>query len=134
MGKTQLMLVACVLCLTGGSISAHHSFAAEFDINKPVSLTGTVTRVEWTNPHAWIYLDVKLNDGKLANWSVETGGPNSLYRLGWKKDAVTPGDTITVLGYQAKNGSNTANARAITLRDGRKLGAGSSAGNETPQQ
>ena len=104
---------------------AHHSFAAEFDGNKAVDLVGTVTKVDWVNPHSWIYIDVKSDDGTVANWGLETGPPNVLYRGGWRRDTVKPGDAITVHGFVAKDGSHTLAARQITTPDGRKLFAGS---------
>jgi Family of unknown function (DUF6152) len=104
---------------------AHHSFAAEFDGEKPVDLMGTVTKVDWVNPHSWIYIDVKSDDGTVANWGLETGPPNVLYRGGWRRDTVKPGDAISVHGFAAKDGSHTLAARQITTPDGRKLFAGS---------
>ena len=115
-------------------VFAHHSFAAEFDADKPVTLKGTVTRVEWSNPHAWIFIDVKGPGGKVVNWAVETGGPNALYRRGWKKDSLRIGDEITIAGWLAKNGSPTANARDVVLPDGRKLGAASSGDSASGQR
>ena len=105
---------------------AHHSFAAEFDAKKPVKLQGTVTKMEWINPHAWIYLDVKNTDGSVTNWMVEAGAPNALLRRGFNKQSLLPGTVITVEGYQAKDGAMRANGRDITYQDGRKLFVGSS--------
>jgi hypothetical protein len=104
---------------------AHHSFAAEFDGEKPVDLMGTVTKVDWVNPHSWIYIDVKSDDGTVANWGLETGPPNVLYRGGWRRDTVKPADAISGHGFAAKDGSHTLAARQITTPDGRKLFAGS---------
>ena len=104
---------------------AHHSFAAEFDAKKPVKLQGTVTKMEWINPHAWIYLDVKNTDGSVTNWMVEAGAPNALLRRGWTKASLLPGIEILVEGYQAKDGANRANGRDITFKDGKKLFVGS---------
>ena len=113
------------LGLAVAPLLAHHSFAAEFDGSKPVDLAGTVTKVDWVNPHSWIYIDVKSDDGTVANWGLETGPPNVLYRGGWRRDTVKPGDAITVHGFVAKDGSHTLAARQITTPDGRKLFAGS---------
>ncbi|MBZ5576262.1 MAG: hypothetical protein LAP40_06880 [Acidobacteriia bacterium] len=107
--------------------SAHHAFAAEFDVNQPVKVHGTITRVEWVNPHAWLYVDVKGTDGKVVNWHFELGPPNALFRLGWKKDAIPAGIEVDISGYRAKNGENVGNGRSITLPDGRELFAGGSA-------
>jgi len=104
---------------------AHHSFAAEYDNNKPVTLTGTVTKVEWLNPHARFYIDVKDDSGKVANWELELGSPNGLMRKGWTRNSLKPGDVVTVDGYRAKDGSNLGNARTVKLADGRKVFAGS---------
>ena len=108
-----------------GTALAHHSFAAEFDAQRPVTLKGVVAKWEMINPHGWITLSVKTDDGKTTEWMVETSNPNGLMRLGWTKDSLKPGDEITVEAYQAKDGSNTANAARITLADGTKVFAGS---------
>lgn len=105
---------------------AHHSFAAEFDSKKPIILTGTVTKMEWMNPHIYYYVDVKDQDGNVINYAVEGGTPGSLYRQGWRKDSLKVGDTVTVDGFRAKNGSNTVNGRKVTLPDGRRVFGGSS--------
>ena len=106
----------------------HHSFAAEFDANKPVTFRGTITKMEWTNPHAWIYIDVKGEDGKVVNWGIEGGSPNVLLRRGVTKDAVKVGTEVVVNGFQAKDGSNRLNGNDITLVDGKKLFLGTSHG------
>ena len=112
---------------------AHHSFASEFDTNKPVTLTGTVTKVEWENPHARFYLDVKDDSGMIVHWEFQMGSVNVLVRGGWTRDTMKSGDTVTVNGYSAKDGAHLANARGVTLSDGRKLTGGSSyAGEATP--
>ena len=112
--------------LTPATAWAHHAFAAEFDANKPVKLKGTVIRMEWINPHAWIHIDVKRPDGKLERWMIEGGTPNTLLRRGFSKTSVQYGIEIVVDGYQAKDGSMKANGRDLTLPDGRKLFMGSS--------
>jgi hypothetical protein len=104
----------------------HHSFAAEFDSNKSVTLTGTVTRVEWINPHARIYIDVKEADGSLAHWECELGSPNTLMHKGWTRNSLKPGEQVTISGWLAKDGDKAANAREVTLADGRRIFAGSS--------
>ena len=105
----------------------HHSFEAEYDSNKPMKVTGTVTKVEWTNPHARFYVEVKDENGKVANWNFELGSPNVLIRQGWRRSSLKEGDQVTVEGYLAKDGSNLANARRVTLPDGRRVFAGSAA-------
>jgi len=113
---------------------AHHAFAAEFDANKPIKLEGTVTRMELINPHSWIHMDVKGPDGKVTNWMIECGSPNTLYRHGFTKDTVKPGTVIVVQGYLAKDGDNRANGRDVTLPNGQKLFLGSSAGSGAPYE
>jgi hypothetical protein len=112
---------------------AHHSFAAEFDIKKPVKLEGTVTKMEWINPHAWIHIDVKGPDGKITSWMVEGGTPNILLRRGFTKQSLEVGTAVVVEGYQAKNGENRANGSNITFTDGKRLFLGGSNPNERPQ-
>ena len=117
---------AISLVLGAAPAWAHHAFAAEFDAAKPVKLRGTVTKMEWINPHAWIHIDVKGADGAVTNWMVEGGTPNTLLRRGFTKNSLLPGTEIIVDGYQSKDGSNRANGRDITFPDGRKLFLGSS--------
>ena len=108
---------------------AHHSFAAEFDADKPVKLVGTVTKIEWTNPHAWVYIDVMDDTGKVGNWAWELGSPTSLVRLGWTRTALKVGTLVTFEGSRARDGSNTANARSVTVNSsGQKLFGASSQG------
>ena len=127
--KTSFGLAAAVVISAAVPTLAHHSFAAEFDAKKPVKLQGTVTKMEWINPHAWIYLDVKNTDGSVTNWMVEAGAPNALLRRGWTKASLLPGTEILVEGYQAKDGANRANGRDITFKDGKKLFVGSTGTN-----
>ena len=118
----RLLLVSCLLNPVSGF--AHHSFSAEFDIDQPVSLTGKVTRMQWSNPHGWIYIDVENEDGNVTNWALETSAANNLIRRGWKRDDLPPGTTIVVEGFQARNGTPTANIRGVVLEDGRRLFSG----------
>ena len=127
-------LVACGLLAAGGRVMAHHSFAAEFDADKKITLTGHVTKVEWTNPHVWIYFNVKdKTTGQVTNWGAEMGPPHGLQRRGWRRETLKLGDELTVDGSLAKNGTKRMNARAITLtstggRPGETLDAASSQG------
>ena len=123
MSKT-LCAAAAALLLTTMRISAHHAFAAEYDANKRVTISGTVTRFEWTNPHAWLYVDGKDESGKVTSWSFEMGSPNGLLHRGWRRTELQKGDRVTVEGYVAKDGSNLANAATVTMPDGRKLFGG----------
>jgi hypothetical protein len=128
------VLVAGIGILLSAPVFAHHSFEAEYDAAKPIKITGTVTKVEWMNPHARFYVDVKDDNGNVTNWNFELGSPNVLKRQGWQRDSLKSGDTVTVEGYLAKDGSKLANARRVTLADGRKVFAGSAAGEGGPQQ
>lgn len=115
MKSAFLSFVGAASLLAAGSAESHHSFAAEFDINRPVKLTGTVTKLEWTNPHAWIFIDAKDDSGSVHNWAIELVGINDLLRRGWGRDRVKQGDIINVQGFGAKNGTNTANASSVNL-------------------
>ena len=124
--KLLFGVLAAGLLLAAVPVVAHHSFAAEYDAQKPVKMTGTVTQMEWINPHAWIHIDVKKPDGKVEKWMIEAGAPNALLRRGFNKQSLLAGTVVTVEGYQAKDGANRANGRDITYQDGRKLFVGSS--------
>jgi hypothetical protein len=123
--KTMAAVVVLTI-LAGAPVWAHHAFAAEFDAKKPVKLRGTVTKMEWINPHAWIHVDVKKADGTVDEWMVEAGTPNTLLRRGFTRDSLKPGTEIIVDGYQSKDGSLRANGRDVTLPDGKTLFLGSS--------
>jgi len=130
--KSKFVMVVTVLMLVPVAALAHHSFAAEFDSNKPVTVQGTVTKVEWTNPHIWIYVDMKEANGNVAKWQCEGGSPNTLTRQGWRKDTLKNGDHVVIDGSRAKDGTNTCNARAVRTADGKRLFAGSSGGDAAP--
>src|ERR1700732_3841758 len=127
MRRTVALVIAGIVLMLGTApVAAHHAFAAEFDAKKPLQLKGTVTKMEWINPHAWIHIDVKKPDGTVESWMIEGGTPNTLLRRGFTKNSLLPGTEIAVDGYQAKDGSHRANGRDLTLPDGKQLFLGSS--------
>ena len=127
--RATACLIGLIVSAALASVQAHHSFAAQYDRAKPITLKGTVTKLEWANPHIYFYLDVRTPDGKMENWAVEGGAPNALYRNGWRKDSLQVGNIVTVDGWLAKDGSRLANMRAVVLADGRQVLGGSSSGN-----
>jgi hypothetical protein len=124
--RRLVSITAFAVLFGAGSVAAHHAFSSEFDANRPLVLRGTVTKTEWINPHSWIHIDVKGTDGKVASWAIECGAPNSLLRRGLNKTSIPVGTQLVVDGYQARDGSTTANAKDITLPDGKKFFVGSS--------
>ena len=119
-------IVAAGLAWSQAPVVAHHAFAAEFDASKPIKLRGTVTKMEWINPHTWLHIDVKRSDGKTEKWMIEGGPPNALYRRGFTKNSLPVGSELVVEGFRAKDGSLKANGRELTFADGRRLFVGSS--------
>ena len=126
--KLAIGAAVAFACLAGGaaSLRAHHAFNAEFDANKPVSFSGTITKVEWINPHVWLHMDVQMPNGRTENWGFEAGTPSVLFRRGFTKASLMPGTKVKVDGYQAKDGTRRANGRDLTFADGKKLFMGSS--------
>jgi len=120
----KIVVATSALALTLPLVWGHHSFAAEYDADKPITITGTFTKMDWVNPHSWVHLDVKKPDGTIESWSCETAPPNGLYRKGWRKTSLKEGETITVEGFLAKDGSHTMTARAVTTSSGQRMFAG----------
>ncbi|HTB16658.1 MAG TPA: DUF6152 family protein [Bryobacteraceae bacterium] len=131
--KVNVTILSLVFLASSWPALAHHSFAAEYDADKPVQVTGLVTKVEWTNPHARFYVDVKDDQGNVENWNIELGPPLILKRLGWRHDSLKIGDQVTVAGFSAKDGSKMANAKKVTLADGTSVFAGSQAESKPAQ-
>jgi hypothetical protein len=121
MSNALRILIASAVFLAGMPAFAHHAFASEYDMSKPVTLKGVVTKVTWENPHVWFFVDVKDAEGHVASWGCETRGPNRLTKMGWNRDSLKPGDAVIVQGYLAKDGSHMADGRKVTLADGRKI-------------
>lgn len=134
MRATLVAAMVLGLAAVADRAAAHHSFSGEFDVNKPIKLEGTVTRVEWINPHAWIHIDVRRPDGTVESWAIEGGTPNTLMRRGFTKDSLKAGTEIVVDGYLSRDGSHKANGRDVTFTDGRKLFMGSPPGQGGPPQ
>ena len=135
MRKLTMFIAGLSLLAAAAPIHAHHSFAAEFDATKPVKMTGTVTKIEWTNPHVWFYVDIKDETGKVTNWGFELGSPNGLMRAGWTRNSMKINEVVTIEGSAAKDGSNHVNARSVTLAStGQKLFAASSQEQQQQQQ
>jgi hypothetical protein len=130
--RTGALCGLTLVLVSSGVVRAHHSFAAQYDANKPVTLVGTVTKLEWTNPHARFYVDVKDDKGAVTNWNLELASPNVLRRNGWSRNSLKVGDEVTVEGSAAKNGTKMANARVVTLASGQRVFAGSSGGDAPP--
>lgn len=135
MNKFVVAVGGSALCLMLGtaSVSAHHAFAAEFDAKQPVMMRGTITSMEWVNPHVWLHMDVKTPDGKIEEWAIEGGTPNVLFRRGFTRKSLAPGTEVVLDGYRAKDGARRANGRSLTLADGKKLFIGSS-GTGAPEE
>ena len=126
MRNSTVCAAIAALLLSAGAASAHHAFSRDFDREKPVTLNGKVTKIQWANPHVYTFIDVKDDAGKTANWKVEMGSPTDLTKAGWTRTKLKVGETVTLTGWQAKNGTNFANAEEVTMPDGRKLSAASS--------
>lgn len=132
MMRVSFGIIAAAIVTAALPAIAHHSFSAEYDEKKAIQVTGKVTEMLWSNPHAWIHVDVVDKSGKVVNWAFETGGANALYRRGWRKDSLLPGTVLVIDAYQARNGTPTANAVSITFPDGKRLFSGGSAPGANP--
>ena len=130
--RWTLILTVCSALLAALPLAAHHSFAAEYDASKPITVKGKVTQVEWINPHSWVHVDVVGEDGKVVNWSCETAPPNTLYRQGWRRNSIKEGDEVVIEGFLAKDASHTMTARTVQTPDGKRLLAGSAADGTPP--
>ena len=130
--KSLLVVLSGLLCLLSVAASAHHSFAAEYDIKKPITLEGVLTKMDWVNPHGWIYVDVKGPDGQIQHWSIEAGGTTQLIRRGLRKEDFPAGVELTIKGFQARDGSFTANGQSVTLKNGRNFFMGSGSTPDAP--
>ena len=124
--KRAALLITLVVFASGLTVAAHHSFAAQYDANKPITLKGGITRIEWANPHIYFYLDVVDGSGATVQWAIEGGAPSTLYRAGWRKDSAKVGDVVTVNGFLARDGSKLVNMQRALLADGRNLFVGNS--------
>lgn len=133
-GLRTTLLCGCLAMLAAPCTLAHHAFSAEFDATKPVYLSGTVTQMEWINPHSWLHIDVTNADGTVSSWMIEAGPAGVLVRRGWNRDSIQPGTAVIVEGYQARDGSNRANGRDVTLPDGTRLFAGSTGAGAPPEE
>lgn len=134
MTPRNLLVVIIGSAFAVASASAHHAFSAEYDADRPITLTGTVTLLEWTNPHARLYIDAPNDEGEVVNWDLELGPPNGLMRQGWRRDSLLPGTVVTVEGFRHREKPNIANARSVLLEDGRRVFAGSSFDTESPAE
>jgi len=132
--KKTILVAASALLLAALPSLAHHSFAAEYDGTKPATIKGTVTQVEWINPHSWVHVEATDENGKVTQWACETAPPNILYRAGWRRDSLKPGDQVVIEGFLAKDGSHTMTARSVQTSDGKKLFAGSPGDGGPPAQ
>ena len=131
--NTALIALVTLVAAGAAPLYAHHSFAAEFDANKPITLKGVVTQIDWANPHVWFYINVKDEDGRMVRWACEMGAPHQLQQRGWLRETMKIGDVVTVMGSLSRDGAKRANARLVTTADGKTLGAASSGDPSTRQ-